>query len=177
NPAATPARSEALPKGAVLSPDGKWIASTKEKFLPKRETAYASDFERRHQDRFKGVMFDWKDFQRDGAPFPAPNLRARPAAQIVIQPAASPAGESKVLVDMDVRPESLAWHPNGKMLAFIADSHWREELGYERPDLWTVTTDGKVTRLTDDGYVYHEADFSPDGKYLSYIRTHGVDMT
>src|SRR5881396_3745621 len=31
NPGTTPARSEALPNGAVLSPDGKWIASTKDK--------------------------------------------------------------------------------------------------------------------------------------------------
>src|SRR6059036_1284093 len=36
-PAATPARSDSLPSGAVLSPDGKWIASTKDKLSPKRE--------------------------------------------------------------------------------------------------------------------------------------------
>ena len=35
----------------------------------------------------RACTFDWKDFQRDGQPFPAPNLRARPAAQLVIQPA------------------------------------------------------------------------------------------
>ncbi len=28
---------------------------------------------RRHEERFKGVEFDWLDFQRDGQPFPVPN--------------------------------------------------------------------------------------------------------
>ena len=49
----------------------------------RKTPTYASDFEQRHEERFKGVTFDWKDFQRDGQPFPAPNLRARPAAQLV----------------------------------------------------------------------------------------------
>ena len=39
-----------------------------------------------------------------------------------------------------------------------------------------MTTDGKVTRLTDDGYVYGDVGFSPDGKYLSYARSFGTDM-
>ncbi len=49
-----------------------------------RHRANLTDFEKRHLDRFKGVTFDWKDFQRDGQPFPAPNLRARPRQQIVL---------------------------------------------------------------------------------------------
>jgi len=44
------------------------------------------------------------------------------------------------------------------------------------PDLWTVTLDGKVTRLTDDGYVYSDAAYSPDGRYISYVRDPGTDM-
>src|SRR6185295_8251656 len=48
------------------SPDGKWIARTIDKPQPKEEPKYASEFEKRHQERFKGVIFDWKDFQRDG---------------------------------------------------------------------------------------------------------------
>src|SRR5688572_23154287 len=58
---------------AVPSPDGKWQVRTQEKALVKTEPKYASDFEKRHQERFKGVTFDWKDFQRDGAVFPVPN--------------------------------------------------------------------------------------------------------
>ena len=78
NLSTSPAKAAALPAGAVVSADTKWIAFAKDKPQPKTERAYASDFEKRHEERFKGVTFDWKDFQRDGAPFPAPNLRARP---------------------------------------------------------------------------------------------------
>ncbi len=174
DPSAIPSEIDPLPDGAVRSRDGNWMAFTREKPQPRKEPAYASDFERRHYERFKGVTFDWKDFQRDGAPFPVPDPRARPSAQIWIQ--SSQGGEPRVLLDLDLRPGGLAWHPDGKLLAFVADSHWRDELKYERPDLWTVTLDGKVTRLTDDLYVYSDVNFSPDGKYLCYTRSYGTDM-
>ncbi|MBP1598600.1 MAG: putative family peptidase [Acidobacteria bacterium] len=173
-PDAAPVKAESLPSGSVPSPDGKWIASTKDKPLPKPAPDSLSDFERRHQQRFKGAIFDWKDFQRDGQPFPAPDQRARPAAQVVITPAGS--SEARTLTDLDLRPAGLTWHPDGKLLAFLADSHWRDELSYERTDLWTVSIDGRVTRLTDDLYTYGDLDFSPDGRYLSCIRSYGTDM-
>jgi dipeptidyl aminopeptidase/acylaminoacyl peptidase len=158
----------------VLSADEKWIAIAKDKPQPKKDNVYASEFERRHEERFKGVSFDWKDFQRDGQPFPAPNLRARPAAQLLIQ--STTGGEAKTLVDADLRPASIAWHPNGTLLAYAADPDWRDELKYESPDLFTVTTDGKVTRLTNDSYVYGDVNFSPDGRFISYSRGFGTDM-
>jgi dipeptidyl aminopeptidase/acylaminoacyl peptidase len=171
---AAPAATERLPDGAVLSPDKQWVALAKDRPEPRKEPSSASEFEKKHEERFKGVTFDWKDFQRDGQPFPAPNLRARQAAQLVVQPVKG--GEFKVLVDQDIRPGNIAWHPGGKLLAFTADSEWRDELKYESPDLWTVTTDGKTTRLTNDLYVHSDVDFSPDGKYLSYARTFGTDL-
>ena len=158
----------------VTSPDGKWIARTQEKARPKDEPKYATDFEKRHQERFKGVTFDWKDFQRDGAAFPAPDPTAQPALQIVVQPTDG-GGAPRTLVDRDIRPANLTWHPNGKLLAFTADPEFRDELKYEHPDLWTVTTDGEVTRLTSDGAVHSDVDFSPDGGYLSYVRSLGTD--
>src|SRR5688572_24306837 len=129
----------------VTSPDGKWQARTQEKPQPKAEPRYASEFEKRHQERFKGVTFDWKDFQRDGAAFPAPNPAAAPAMQIVLQPAGG--GAPTTLVDMDLRPSNLAWHPGGQLIAFTADPDFRDELKYDHPDLWITTIDGKVTRL------------------------------
>jgi dipeptidyl aminopeptidase/acylaminoacyl peptidase len=159
----------------VTSPDGQWIARTQEKPQPKTEPKYASDFEKRHQERFKGAIFDWKDFQRDGAPFPVPNPTTQPAMQIVLQPAGSDAG-AKTIVDLDLRPANLTWHPGGQLIAFTADADFRNELKYDHADLWTATTDGKVTRLTNDGGVYSDVDFSPDGKYLSYARTLGTDL-
>jgi dipeptidyl aminopeptidase/acylaminoacyl peptidase len=174
NPAAVPAKTTALPSGGVLSADKKWIALAKDKPVPKKDAPATSEFERRHEERFKGVQFDWKDFQRDGQPFPAPNLRARPAAQLVVQPVGG--GDAKVLVDSDVRPTNIAWAPSGSLLAYTADPDWRDELKYDSPDLWTVTTSGVVSRLTDDGYVYSDVGFSPDGRFISYTRTFGTDM-
>ena len=159
---------------ATPSPDGRWRAELRDTPQPKAEPKYGSDFEKRHQERFQGAIFDWKDFQRDGQPFPVPDPRLRPAVQIVLTPAAG--GESKTLVDAGLRPSALAWRPDGRLLAFVADPDWRDELKYESPDLWTVTTEGTVTRLTNDGYVYSDPEFSPDGKYLSYVRTFGTDM-
>jgi dipeptidyl aminopeptidase/acylaminoacyl peptidase len=159
---------------SVPSPDGRWLATTIDAPPAKREPVVANDFERRHEERFKGAIFDWKDFQRDGQPFPAPNLRARPAAHIVLAPAAG--GEQKTLTTLDIRPSGLAWHPDGARLVFLADSDWRDELKYESPDLWTVTVDGAVTRLTDDGFVYSDAKYSPDGACLSYVRDPGTDL-
>ena len=157
----------------VTSPDGKWVARTQEKPQPPPAPTYASDFEKRHQERFKGVTFDWKDFQRDGAAFPAPNPAAAPALHVVVQPAGE--GEPKTIVDMDLRPSNLTWHPDGKMIAFTADADFRDELKYDRPDLYTATLDGKVTRLTNDGAVHSDVDFSPDGRFISYARSYGTD--
>jgi dipeptidyl aminopeptidase/acylaminoacyl peptidase len=156
------------------SPDGTWIARTVNAEQPRPEPATATDFERRHEERFKGVTFDWKDFQRDGQPFPAPDPTAGPSQRIEVQPVGG--GEGRVLLDKDLRPTGLAWHPNGQTIAFTADDRWRNELKYNRPDIWTVTLEGQLTRLTNDGYVHGDLDYSPDGKYLSYARSFGTDM-
>jgi dipeptidyl aminopeptidase/acylaminoacyl peptidase len=174
NASARPVTATTRAAGAVPSADKKWIALAKDKAQPKKDAAAATEFERRHEERFKGVTFDWKDFQRDGQPFPAPNPRARPATQLVIQ--AATGGDARTLVDADVRLANIAWHPNGSLLAYTADPDWRDEIKYESPDLWTVTTGGNITRLTDDGYVYGDVSFSPDGRYLAYSRGFGTDM-
>jgi dipeptidyl aminopeptidase/acylaminoacyl peptidase len=65
---------------AVTSPDGRWVAWARDKAQKRTPPAHATDFERRHEERFKGVTFDWKDFQRDGQPFPSPSSHTRAAA-------------------------------------------------------------------------------------------------
>ena len=174
NQSRPPVEAWQQPPGTFVSPDKKWVASLKDKPRAEPEPVYASDFERRHEERFKGAIFDWRDFQRDGQSFPSPNRRALPAAQIHLTAASG--GSSRILLDQDLRPQNLAWHPDGRMLLFIADSTWRDDLRYERPDLWTLSVEGEVTRLTDDLYNYRSAGFSPDGKFLSYIRSFGTDM-
>ena len=171
--AAAPVRAEAATPGTV-SPDGRWTAVLRDKPRPSSNTAPPSDFEKRHAERFKGAIFDWMEFQRDGQPFPAPDPTARPAQQVVFQPVGG--GPEKVVFDQDLRPTGLAWHPASNRVVFVADPTWRQEIKYERPDMWMVATDGKVTRLSDDGYVYGDLDFSPDGRFLSYARSFGTDM-
>ena len=159
------------------SPDGKWIVATREKPQPKPAPTYANDFEKRHQERFKGAMFDWKDFQRDGAPFPAPDPTAQPSLEILRMPAGGK--DPTTLVDRDLRPANITWHPNGKSIAFTADPKWRDPLLYSRSDIWIATVEGaspRLTQLTDDGYNYSDLGFSPDGRWLAYARTFGTDM-
>ena len=43
-------------------------------------------------------------------------------------------------------------------------------------DGYVLTIDGKLTQITNDGYVHSDVDFSPDGKYVSYARTVGTGM-
>jgi dipeptidyl aminopeptidase/acylaminoacyl peptidase len=162
--------------GGTASPDGKFTIVLRDKQETRPQAPTRSEFERRHEERFKGVTFDWMEFQRDGQPFPAPNPNLRTAQQVVVQ-AADGSGAQRILVDRDLRPANIAWRPDGKLVAFVADPDWRDEIKYESPDLWTVSIDdGKITRLTDDGYVYGDVEFSPDGKFLSYARSFGTDM-
>ena len=179
DPGATPVRvasgDDEPGPAPIPSPDGSWIARLEEVAFPKEEAVFASDFERRHQERFEGVVFDWMYFQRDGAEFPVPDPRRRPAQEIVLS-AADGGAESRLLGELDLRPSSVGWQPDGARLVFVADSHFRDEMTYGRPDLWTVTVDGEVTRLTDDGFVYSSPEFSPDGRFISYTRSFGTDM-
>jgi dipeptidyl aminopeptidase/acylaminoacyl peptidase len=173
-PNSTPVQAQPRTAGAVLSFDGKWIAEAKDRSSTAPTVAYASDFEKRHMERFKGKQFDWMRFQQDGQEFPTPDPRLRPAAEITITPAGG--GSPKELTNLGMRPASLAWHPNGTMIAFTAEENWKNEQYYENPDIYTVTTDGKITRVTNDGYVWNSLAYSPDGKFLLARRTFGTDM-
>ena len=146
------------------SPDGKWVAVVRDMPPPKRERVYESDFAKRHEERFKGVEFDWMDFQRDAAPFPLPNRvdpDVNPPQEIFIAPAG---GTERALTHLGLRPAGANWNHAGTMLAFSADSTYRNEMLYGRSDVWTVSTDGAVKTLTSsDEHSYAGAQFSPDG--------------
>lgn len=172
-PDATPVESAAAPVG-VVSADGKWIAQAKDGARPTPAAAAATDFEKRHAERFKGRTFDWMRFQQDGQDYPTPDPRLRPAAEITI--AAVEGGAPKTITSLGMRPANVAWHPNGSLIAFTADEGWKNEQGYEHPDIYTVTTAGNVNRLTTDGYVWSSLAYSPDGRFLLAERTFGTDM-
>ena len=173
----------AMPRGVApepegsQSPDGRWLVLLEE--LPRRveEHVPLSGFERRHLERFDGVTFDWMNFQRDAASFPVPAPRARAAQEIVLRAADEDSGEElRMIAELDLRPGNLAWSPDSRMLAFTADADHRDERTYGKTDIWIVTVDGEVFRLTGDGYNYSNLAFAPDGRHLSFIRTFGTDM-
>jgi dipeptidyl aminopeptidase/acylaminoacyl peptidase len=171
-PNATPVQAQ--PRVGVLSFDGKWIAQAKDRPRETAPVSTASAFEKRHMDHFKGRQFDWMRFQQDGQDFPVADPRARPAAEITVTPAGG--GQAKELTNLGLRPTNIAWHPNGSLIAFTADQNWKVEQKYENPAIYTVTTDGKLTRLTNDGYVWNALAYAPDGTFLLATRTFGTDM-
>jgi dipeptidyl aminopeptidase/acylaminoacyl peptidase len=84
--------------------------------------------------------------------------------------------EVRTLTDLGLRPNGITWHPDSKRLAFTADPDWRDERRYGRPDVWLVTLEGDLARITDDGWSYGSLGFSPDGRFLSYTGGYGTDM-
>jgi len=157
------------------SPDGRWLARTQEMPRPVRPEPRLTAFERRHEERFEGAAFDWYPFRRDGQDFPLPNPRERPLTEIVLAPADG-SGAPRQLTQLGLRPSGLRWKPDGSALLFTADEAVLDELAYGRSDLFLVSVDGQVTRLTDDGYTYSGAGFSPDGRWISYVRSFGTNM-
>jgi dipeptidyl aminopeptidase/acylaminoacyl peptidase len=170
---ATPSPAVPAPPG-VRSADEKFRALAKD--LPRAPIAEAAgtEFEKRHAARFKGRTFDWMRFQQDGQDYPTPDPRLRPAAEITIT--ALDGSASRTITTLGLRPSNVAWHPNGTTIAFTADENWKSEQSYENPDIYTVSTEGSVTRLTNDGHVWSALAYSPDGRHLLAERTFGTAM-
>ena len=154
------------------SPDGKWTAIVRAMPPAARAPAAQTDFEKRHEARFQGVQFDWLNFQRDGAPFPAPNDNdpyVSPPQEIVI--AAAGTNDERQLTRLGLRPGGTNWNAAGTALAFTADSQYRDERKYGADQVWTVSSEGVVRRLTSDvDHDHSGAAFSPDGRWI--LSTH-----
>ena len=175
--ATTVARGGRAGRTTMPSPDGKWSAVVRETPPAKREATFASDFERRHEERFKGVQFDWLDFQRDGQPFPVPNRvdpQINPPQEIFVTP--NDGSAERQLTRLGLRPVGAMWNRGGTHLVFTADSLYRDERRYGASQVFTVALDGTVRRLTTDGEVnYTNARFSPDGRWILYTRQLSTD--
>ena len=172
---ATPNTRGARP---MLSPDGKWTATVRDVVTPKRVRVWASEFEKRHDERFKGVQFDWMDFHRDGTAFPTPNVRdpeVSPPQEIYLAPGAG--GQARALTAVGLRPTGVQWKRDGSGLLFSADSTYRNERVYGRTDAWTVSTSGQLRRLTpNNDYDYNGAQLSPDGQWVLCTRQLTTDV-
>ena len=170
---AAPVSAAEQPAG-VVSHDGKWRVLAKDLPRTPAPELTATEFEKRHASRFKGRSFDWMRFQQDGQDYPTSDPRLRSAAEITVTALDGSAARS--LTTLGLRPANVAWHPNGTTIAFTADENWKNEQAYESPDIYTVTTQGVVTRRTTDGYVWSALAYSPDGQFLLAERTFGTGM-
>ncbi|HMF76050.1 MAG TPA: S9 family peptidase [Bryobacteraceae bacterium] len=159
----------------VFSPDGRWIAFTKKIAIPKAAAPEPSEFDRQTQDRFKGRMYDWMNFRFDGRGYlPDPrDTRATPPQELFVVPVAG--GEPRQLTHLGVDVLTPVWRADGQALAFIADTHQRDEYAYERADLWTVALGGQPKRITqDDGWHHLSPAWSPDGRSIAVLREEGL---
>jgi acylaminoacyl-peptidase len=156
----------------LTSPDGRWTVVVRATRPTPREAEARSEFERRHDERFQGVQFDWLNFQRDGAPFPAPDAAdvfVSPPQEIVVTPASG--GAETQLTRLGLRPNGTNWNATATALTFTADSQYRNERRYGADQVWTVSTEGIARRLTTDADHDHTgAQFSPDGRWI--LSTH-----
>ncbi len=168
-------RHDPVEMTGVRSPDGRWLARTGDMPMPERPQTDMTAFEKRHEERFRGEAFDWYPFRRDRQSFPLPDPGERPLTEIFLTPTMG-AGEAFQLTRLGLRPTGLQWRPDGSSLLFTADEAVLDPLKYSRSDLFLVTVEGQLTRLTDDGYTYSGAGFSPDGKWISYTRAFGSNM-
>lgn len=154
----------------LTSAGGRSVAILRDTPPPPVAPEPRTAFEQRHEERFKGHQFDWLNFQADGQPFPVPNAsdpRVRPPQEIVLT---TGTGERQ-LTRLGLRPAGVNWNASGTHLAFAADSQYRDERVYGADQVFTVSTDGAVRRLTSDADHEHTgALFSPDGQWI--LSTH-----
>jgi dipeptidyl aminopeptidase/acylaminoacyl peptidase len=159
----------------IFSPDNRWIAFTK-KTPPQAKAHELSAFERELEQRFKGRMYDWMNIRFDGRGYlPDPrDPAATPPLELYI--VAREGGTPKQLTELGVDVRSAAWRPDSSALALTADSHQRDEYSYERADLWVVDLEGKIRRLTDDGYEHDSPVWTPDGQSIVFRRQQGLNQ-
>ena len=168
------ARDESAEEEGVSSRDGRWRAFTREMPLRQAPEPALSDFERRHQERFQGDQFDWYPFRQDGQPFPLPDRRLRAPREVFVE-ASDGSAPARQLTRLGLQPGDLAWTPDGSALVFTANED-AGELSYGATDIWRITLDGALTRLTNDGHNDSDVQFSPDGRWMSWQRSFGTDM-
>ena len=152
----------------VFSPDTKWIAFTKA--VPPstpRATPPATAFERTTNERFKGHIYDWMNARFDGRGYlPDPrDPHATPPQELFV--VARDGGTPRQLTTQGVNVQAPSWSPDGRALVFTSNMFDRDEYVYDRADIFTVTLDGRVTRVTNDGHDHESPIWAADGSILA----------
>lgn len=161
----------------IFSPDNQWIAFAK-RTPPEKKPAKepASDFERKVKERFKGRIYDWMNYRFDGRGY-LPDPRdpdATPPDELYVLPRAG--GTPRQLTRLGVSIQAAHWRPDSRALVLLANTYERDEYVYERADLWTLTLEGQLHRLTDDGYNHSTPTWSPDGRWLAFRRGQSLNQ-
>ena len=102
------------------SPNNRWIARIQEVPRPPAAPKSVTDFQRRHEERFKGNVIDWYPFLQDGQAFPLPDRRKRPPLEIFVQAAGSN-DPPRQLTRLGLQASNLQWRPDSGAILFTAD--------------------------------------------------------
>jgi len=161
----------------VFSPDNRWIAFTRAvRPAEGSPRATGSEAERLIEERFTGRTYDWMNARFDGRGYLADprDPRATPPEELFIVPREG--GDARQLTTLGVTVRGVSWRPDSGALAFVADTHQRDEYTYDRADLFTVTTAGAVTRLTDDGFDHASPAWSAAGDAVFALREQSLNQ-
>jgi Tol biopolymer transport system component len=101
--------------------------------------------------------------------------RATPSEELFLVP--RDGGDARQLTRLGVTVRGVAWRPDSSALAFVADTHQRDEYTYDRADLVTVTTAGSLTRLTDDGFDHASPAWSSTGDAVFALREQSLNRS
>ncbi len=159
----------------VFSPDNQWIAFARATPLATAPNAVAlSETERKIAERFTGKAVEWVSYRFDGRGYlPDPtDPRATPPRELYVVPRSG--GTPRRLTSLGIDVSGIAWSPDSRRLAVVADSGQRDEYVYERADLFVVTLDGAIQRLTNDGYDHDSPVWTRDGRSIVVRRQQGL---
>lgn len=161
----------------IFSPDNRWIAMVMvDPNRPRVAPKYASDFEKKIAERFKGRIFDWMNYRFDQRGYLSDprDPAATPPREVFLVPREG--GTPRQITKLGVDAQDVAWRPDSGALALAADTHQRDEHSYERADLFVVSLDGNIERLTDDGFNYGAPAWSPDGATIVVSRQQSLNQ-
>ena len=156
----------------IFSPDNRWIAFVRRQRV--RPRAPADPMEKKLAERFKGKIYDWMNarFDQRGYLTDPRDSSATPAAELYV--VSRSGGTARALTHLGVDVQDIAWSPDSRSIALVANLHQRDEYIYERSDLFVVDLEGKLKRYTDDGYDHSAPAWTPDARSLVVRREQGL---